>query len=376
MGPISYSFEELVAHKESGKVPAAAIENLRSQVDEILTKPTFKVTEIDIPRPSGDMHDYMSVSPYRWPNPDTPDGLPWVRRDGHHNPNTARNPRGAAPYGRVHRLALAAFYFPEKATEYAEYANRQLYDWFLNPESYMKPNAKYAQSIPGVCDGCSPGIIDFANAHLLFDGMGILEAMGLLDMDIKEGVKQWFVEFTNWLMTDDNIGIQEGSAADNHGAWYDEQILSAAIFCEREPLVRRVLRSSYVLRTKGKIKPDGSQPHELLRATPLGYSFYALDALIIVANLAERRGYSEYWGIDEDRGECILKRAVDFTYPYVLDPESCPYPDLHHGSYGPRILKMLASVNKRHPYDNYEELIAPFVRDEKFDELWRLEPVL
>ena len=208
MGPISYSFEELVAHKESGKVPAAAIENLRSQVDEILTKPTFKVTEIDIPRPSGDMHDYMSVSPYRWPNPDTPDGLPWVRRDGHHNPNTARNPRGAAPYGRVHRLALAALYFPEKAKEYAEYANRQMYDWFLNPDSYMKPNAKYAQSIPGVCDGCSPGIIDFANTHLLVDGMGILEELGLLDMEIKEGVKQWFVEFTNWLMTDGN-GINQ-----------------------------------------------------------------------------------------------------------------------------------------------------------------------
>lgn len=376
MQPLTYTYEELVAHKENGKVPKEVIEKLCADADEILEKPTLKVTDIKLPRPSGNIHDYTSISGYRWPNPDTPDGLPWVRRDGHHNPNTARNPRGAAPYGRVHRLALAALYFPERAKEYAEYANRQMYDWFLNPESFMKPNAKYAQSIPGVCDGCSPGIIDFANAHLLFDGMGILEEMGLLDMDIREGVRQWFVEFTNWLMTDDNIGIQEGSAADNHGAWYHEQILSAAIFCEREPLVRRVLRSSYVLRTKGKIKPDGSQPHELLRATPLGYSFYALDALIIVANLAERRGFGEYWGIDEDRGESILKRAVDFTYPYVLDPKSCPYPDLHHGSYGPRILKMLASVNKRHPYDNYEELIAPFVKDEKFDELWRLEPVL
>src|SRR5580700_7972891 len=29
--------------------------------------------------PSGDMHDYMSMARYWWPNPDTPDHLPYVR---------------------------------------------------------------------------------------------------------------------------------------------------------------------------------------------------------------------------------------------------------------------------------------------------------
>ena len=374
MSPISYTYEELLAHKEAG-VPEAALKNLRTQVDEILTKPTFKITEIPLKRPSGDMHDYMSVSPYRWPNPDTPDGLPWVRRDGHHNPETAKNPRANGVYSRVYRLALAAFYFPDRAGEYAEYANRQMYDWFINPESYVNPNGKYAQSIPGVCDGCSPGIIDFTNNHQLFDGMGILEAMGLLDLEIKEGVKRWFVEFTNWLMTDDNIGIREGCATDNHGAWYDEQIVSAAVYCGRDTLVRRVLSTSYQIRTKGKIQPDGSQPHELLRATPIGYSFYALDALLAVAAIAERSGYENYWGIDAERGECILKKAIDYLYPYVLDPTSCPYPDLHHGSYSARIVQMMTSVNKRYKYENFEELIAPLEKDAKYNEIWRLEPI-
>jgi Alginate lyase len=36
--------------------------------------------------PSGDIHDYLSMAPYWWPNPDTPDGLPWVQRDGDVNP--------------------------------------------------------------------------------------------------------------------------------------------------------------------------------------------------------------------------------------------------------------------------------------------------
>src|SRR5260370_7836542 len=38
--------------------------------------------------PSGDIHDYLSIAPYWWPNPDTADGLPWVQRDGHTNPRS------------------------------------------------------------------------------------------------------------------------------------------------------------------------------------------------------------------------------------------------------------------------------------------------
>ena len=375
MGPITYTYEELLAHRDSGTVPREALENLKRQADEIVERPTFKVTEIPLKRPSGDMHDYMSVSPYRWPNPDTPDGLPWVRRDGYINPETAKNPRANSIYSRVRRLALAAFYFPEDSDKYAEYANRQIYDWFINPESYVKPNGKYAQSIPGVCDGCSPGLIDFSDLHWLFDGMGILDSMGLLAPGLEAGVREWFVEFTNWLMTDDELGIMEGGASDNHGAWYDEQIISAAVFCRRKSLIRRVLRSSYAVRTKGKIRPDGSQPDELIRATPISYSFYALDALVVIAAIGEDLGYDEYWGIDSERGSCVLKDAVDFLYPYVKDPENCPYPDLRHGKYGGSMLRMLASVNKRHPYENYEALIEPFINESALSDMWRLEPI-
>ena len=74
MGPITFTFEELVAHMEAG-VPAEALESLRVLAEEEILKPTYKVTDIPLPRPSGNMHEYVSVSPYRWPNPDTPDGL-------------------------------------------------------------------------------------------------------------------------------------------------------------------------------------------------------------------------------------------------------------------------------------------------------------
>ncbi|CAB5216486.1 unnamed protein product [Rhizophagus irregularis] len=36
--------------------------------------------------PSNDPHDYMSLARYFWPDPNKPDGLPYMRKDGYSNP--------------------------------------------------------------------------------------------------------------------------------------------------------------------------------------------------------------------------------------------------------------------------------------------------
>ena len=33
-----------------------------------------------------DKHDYVSLAPYWWPDPDKPDGLPYIHKDGQTNP--------------------------------------------------------------------------------------------------------------------------------------------------------------------------------------------------------------------------------------------------------------------------------------------------
>ena len=110
MRSITYTIEELLAHKNSGRVPVAAIEKLRARADEILDMPTLVASDIELPRPSGNIHDYTSMGPYWWPNPDTPDGLPWVRRDCQHNPVAMKAPRASSVHKRVHALALAELY--------------------------------------------------------------------------------------------------------------------------------------------------------------------------------------------------------------------------------------------------------------------------
>ncbi|MFC0184107.1 alginate lyase family protein [Pseudarcicella hirudinis] len=43
------------------------------------------INKIPVP-PSGDKHDYMSQAPYWWPDPNKPDGKPYIRKDGERNP--------------------------------------------------------------------------------------------------------------------------------------------------------------------------------------------------------------------------------------------------------------------------------------------------
>src|SRR6266446_4772019 len=53
----------------------------RAQQQKLLSVTTKAVTP-----PSGDKHDYLSQAPYFWPDPKSPNGLPYVRRDGERNP--------------------------------------------------------------------------------------------------------------------------------------------------------------------------------------------------------------------------------------------------------------------------------------------------
>ena len=357
MPTVTYTIEELIAHKESGAVSAELIEKLRRDADEIITKPTLKVTDIKLPRPSGDPHDYVSIGPYWWPNPDTPDGLPWVNRDGIVNTDARHSNNPGTVYRRVHRLALACFYIGDNG--YSEYANRQLYDWFINPETKMNPNSKYSQGLPGICEGRGTGLISFGSAYVLFNGIGILEHLGLIKEDILRGVKAWYVEFIDWVLTHE-YGLSADNSASNHGSWHDANVLATAIFTDRPALVKKICKTAYFNRVVRQITPLGEQPEELRRTKAISYSFFNLSAQLVIANIAERLGYSEFWSVDERRGHCILKQAVDFLYPYVKDMSTCPYKELHPDKQVSKMARSLLSVAKRFPGEGYEEKAAEF----------------
>lgn len=368
-GPVTYSFEALQRLKTAGSAPRAALDALRIEAEKILTGPTLCVTKQKIPAASGDPHDYMSVGRYWWPNPETPDGLPYVNRDGIVNPDTQDENLFDGLAYRVHVLSLAAFYFEDQS--YSDYAARQLYDWFLNPETYMNPTARYAQAIPGISDGRCCGLIDFAISYRVYDSIGILEEMGCLPEAMVSGIRNWYVKLTDWMLTHEN-GLEEDNMPNNHGVWYDAQLMAAAVFTDRPQLAKKICQTAYARRLKVHIKPDGSQPKELARTKGMNYSLYNLEAFMLIAMLAERIGDNRYWEPDPDRNVCILKSAVDYLYPYVKKPERFPYQELEPQNAIPRTAQMLLRLDAHFGGQGYREKAAELMGDTM---RWRLEPV-
>src|SRR5487761_979699 len=62
----------------------------RRAADRALTQKPLSVMDKTALPPSGDKHDYMSQAPYFWPNPNTPTGVPYMRRDGERNPEISK----------------------------------------------------------------------------------------------------------------------------------------------------------------------------------------------------------------------------------------------------------------------------------------------
>jgi hypothetical protein len=78
--------KQLVQERQSARAhphqPDEVVKAARAEADKAMKTGPFSVMQKSIMPPSGDKHDYMSWAPYFWPNPDTPNHLPYIRRDG------------------------------------------------------------------------------------------------------------------------------------------------------------------------------------------------------------------------------------------------------------------------------------------------------
>jgi hypothetical protein len=121
----------------------------------------YSVTNKDQTAPSNDIHDYLSLSKYFWPNKDKPGGLPYKRIDGHVNPEieTVRDYRLLRTMIReVHMMGMAYHFTGRK--EFADKCAMRLKEWFLDEATYMNPNINYGSLRKGEKLGARTGVLD------------------------------------------------------------------------------------------------------------------------------------------------------------------------------------------------------------------------
>lgn len=334
---------------------AEAVERLRRDAQRAMEAGPFSVVNKDATPPSGDKHDYMSLGPYWWPNPDTPDGLPYVRRDGRRYPGTRDIPNRRDLGEMCDAVAtLATAYFFTDDETYAGRAVLLIRTWFLDPDTRMNPHLDYGQAIRGRNTGRGIGIIETRGFARVVDAVGLLADSSAWTAADQQALQRWIAQYLHWL-TESDHGRDEAAAENNHGTYYDIQVASFAAFVGKTKLAADVLRAAGPRRIAVQVEPDGSQPLELARTKAWGYSVANLKGLITLATMAEHQGI-DLWHYQSDDGRGI-RQAIDFLLPFASGDKEWPYQQL--GGWSPRPFHpVLRIAAEKYPDGPYREALA------------------
>ena len=348
-----------VAAASSAEVTKLAYQRLLITADAFLSRPEPSVMEKTFTPPSGNKHDYLSISRYWWPDPSKADGLPWFRKDGITNPSTQtddvdRNRLGIMS-NMVHKLSLA--YFLSGQEKYASKAAKLLKVWFIEPTTKMNPNLNFAQSVPGNPNGRRSGILDGRLIpKYVLDAVHIISTSEHWDTEDTAAINMWLKDYLTWL-TQSDLGQAGAKQSNNHGSWYFFQVAALAYYFNDQTLL-----TSTIERVKASFEyqfdEQGKQAHELARTRSFFYSCFNLDAITSIANMGNKINQS-IWTYESENGASV-NRALGFLLPAAMGGE---WPYETKGIDPMDIAPLLARFNKYTRSDEYEAALRAIVNE-------------
>ena len=290
---------------------------------------------------SGDKHDYFSIGPYWWPDPQKPKGLPYIRKDGKVNPESRTGNDHlamSATCRAVETLGLAYWFTGQE--RYAAKAAALARTWFLEPATRMNPHLQYAQAIPGITVGRGIGLIDARHFVNLQDGLALLAGSASWTATDQAAMQTWLSTYYQWLRTSAN-GQDEADELNNHGTWYDAQAVALALGTGHADEARRILQALPEKRFAVQLDAQGMQPRELARTKSLGYSLFNLQAYLTLAQLGQAAGV-DVWKLSTPDGK-NLASALRAIAPYADPAKPWPQDDLEDGDRA-RIVPLLVQA--------------------------------
>lgn len=340
------------------KEPAAYrgdLDLLKRDADGYLEVEPWTITKKMLLPPSGDKHDYESQGPYWWPDPNTKDGLPYIRRDGEKNPEIEK----LTDHDYLHEMiqavkSLSMTYFLTDDEKYAAKAALFLRTWFILPETRMNPHLNFGQRIPGITEGRNIGIIETRNLGEIADAIGLLQGAKAWSMSDQQAMETWMRQYLDWLLNSDH-GKGEAQQHNNHGTWYDVQVAALALFTNQEDIAKQTLMHTRDERLPNHLSPDGSQPHELARTRSWSYSVMNLQSFFTLATLGEKVGI-DLWNYSTVDGRNISK-GLDYLIGFTdtENPKDWPYKQITKRS-PEAIIPLLCQAACRFPDRKYDEL--------------------
>jgi hypothetical protein len=250
--------------------------------------------------PSRDPQDYWNPAPYWWPDPSSPNGLPYVKRDGRRAPGTILGSEGSQKYDRtaLQRMidetfvnALAYGFTGERI--FAQKAAAQIRTWFVDPARRMNPHLRYAQVQLGHNEnlGKGQGILETKDFYYLLDGIRLVERSGALSGADSAELRSWFGQFREWLV-ESAPGRTERGAPNNHGTWYDVQLAAIDAFLGDAAGLQATFRRTLERVGRQFAPGDGEQTEELKRTLSQHYCAYNISGWMVLNDQARHLGIS------------------------------------------------------------------------------------
>ena len=272
---LDYSrLEKMKAEIKNGNVELnLAYQELIESADSIMRIRHFpKVTEKDVKAITPDIHDYVSMATYWWPNPNSKDGFPYIRKDGKIYPGAAKinNFKNLIDVSERIKILGLAYYFSND-DKYASTATGLINVFFIKDETRMNPNLNHAQFIYGLNKGRVEGIIESRFFLGLLDGVQLMKGSSKFPMTTYNKLQAWFKDFLHW-MEDSAIGKQGMNLKNNIGTSYQLQRMAYYLFINNDMMVREIYNDNIKKLLNDQFKGDGAQPLELTRDKPDNYS--------------------------------------------------------------------------------------------------------
>jgi len=285
-------------------------EILAAATKNYLEKP-ITVTSYHSDRSAGGKHDFFSEGDYWWPDSSNPNG-PYIQKDGLSNPeNFTAHRKAMIRFSQIVANETAAFLLT-KDKKYALHALKHIKAWFVDTSTLMNPSLLYAQAIKGRVTGRGIGIIDMIQLIEVAKSIEILTQKKCIPKKESDQIQQWFKNYLSWVTTHP-YGIEEREAKNNHGTCWIMQVSAFAHLVKDSALLSYCKERFIKVILPNQMDKNGSFPLELKRTKPYGYSLFTIDAVMTIALIHQ---YNDK----------LLKKAVDFMYPFVKDKNKWPYP--------------------------------------------------
>ncbi len=352
--------DRTLASKPLPKFTQKRIDYARRQREENMKLPLCNIVDGKKLTPkSGDPHDYISTGPYWWPNPATPNGLPFIRKDGQINPSHHDGDNVRLNQMNKTVLQLAVLWYFDKDEEAAARAVAQLKSFFLDEATRMNPNFNHGQAIPGITDGRCFGLIEaYSGLGDLLDGIVMLKEAPTMTTETYAALVDWFRQFHTWLNTS-SIGKKEFESPNNHGLACYVQAIKYAIFIGDMEAAKAYMPRAEKLICES-VAPDGSLPRELVRTKSFGYSTFATGMITQLVLLGQMLDYDLM--APKRESAAAIRRAVLFLCGFIDHPEAWKHQQIvpiNPNGLSNILARMAAATNDPIYLDNLKKLPKP-----------------